>query len=180
MNVLLTGAQGNLGKRVLQAFADRGDRTLLLPLGFDLTESSGLAELKRIARSAQPLDALVHLAGGFEGGTRMEDTPPSVFAAMMKANLSTSLGAFQTVLPIMTAQKSGSIVAISAEAARVPTATVSAYAASKAALYSLVQSVNAENNETGIRALALTPRVLDTDERRDQAAREIVAFVHGE
>jgi len=179
MNVLITGAQGNLGKRVLMALAARSDDALVFPPGFDLAGPDGIAELRRLARGASPLGALVHLAGGYGGGTRLEDTPPAAFATMTRMNFTTSLAAFQAVLPVMAAQRSGRIVAISAEAARMPSALVSAYAASKAALYSLVESVNAENNERGIYAVALTPRVLDTDERRDQAAREILSFLHG-
>jgi short-subunit dehydrogenase len=180
MNVLITGAQGNLGKRVLQALAARGDSALIFPLGSDLAEPEGIAELMRLARGAKPLGALVHLAGGYEGGARMEETPPAAFANMMRMNFTTALAAFQAVLPVMAAQRSGRIVAVSAQAAREPSAMVSAYAASKAALYSLVQSINAENNDRGVHALALTPRVLDTDERRDQAAREILSFLHAE
>jgi 2,3-dihydro-2,3-dihydroxybenzoate dehydrogenase len=97
---------------------------------------------------------------------------------MMRINFYTALNAYKAVLPLMKQQRSGRIVAISAEAARVPTASVAAYAASKAALYSLVQSVDEENKDLGIRAKAFTPIVLDTDARRDQLAQEILAFVH--
>jgi short-subunit dehydrogenase len=178
MNVIVTGAHGALGKRVISAFASQGDGVLLLPAGVDLTDPKGISEFNRIVLNARPVDALVHLAGGYEGGSRIEDTLPTVFANMMKINFNTAVNAFKAVLPIMVQQRSGRIVAIAAEAARVPTATVAAYAASKAALYSLVQTVNAENNGLGIFATALTPRVLDTDLVRDQIAQEIVSFVH--
>ena len=179
MNVVITGAHGELGKRVLKAFTERGDTTLMLPAGVDLSDTAGIDALDQLARSVTPLDALVHLAGGYDGGKRIEDTDDAVFAKMMKTNFTTAVSAFRTVLPIMVRQRSGRIVAIAAEAARVPTSLAAAYAASKAALYSLVQSVNAENNALGIHAVALTPRVLDTVAVRDQAASEIVSFVHG-
>jgi len=178
MNVIITGAHGSLGKRVVKEFAERGDTTLALPSGVDLTGAEGLEELNRLVRGAKPLDALIHLAGGYDGGRRMEEIARGVFDRMMKLNFATAVNAFQAVLPVMVQQRSGRIVAIAAEAARVPTALVAAYAASKAALYSLVQSVNAENGELGISAEALTPLVLDGDALRDRVADEIFAFVH--
>jgi short-subunit dehydrogenase len=178
MNIMITGAHGGLGKRVIEAFRLRGDRVLALPAGTDLAAPEGILVFNQIALDTRPLDALVHLAGGYEGGRRIEDTLTSVFDSMMKTNFTTAVNAFRAVLPIMVRQGSGRIVAIAAEAARLSSATVAAYAASKAALYSLVQSVNAENNDLGIHATALTPRVLDTDFVRDQAAQEIVSFVH--
>jgi short-subunit dehydrogenase len=178
MNVIVTGAYGALGKRVAKAFTEQGDNVSLLPAGMDLSDTNGTGALTQIALAAKPLDALVHLAGGYDGGARIEDTSSTVFADMMRMNFYTAVNAFKAVLPIMVQQRSGRIVAIAAEAARIPVATVSAYAASKAALYSLAQSVNAENNELGIHALALTPRVMDTDAVRDQTAQAIVAFVH--
>jgi short-subunit dehydrogenase len=178
MNVIITGAHGALGQRVVKEFVERGDTTLVLAAGADLTGGEGVQELTRLVQTAKPLDALVHLAGGYDGGSRMEQTPQAVFDTMMKINFGAAVSAFQAVLPVMLQQGSGRIVAISAEAARVPTALVAAYAASKAALYSLVQSVNAENTGSGIRAEALTPLVLNTDTLRDRVAQEIFAFVH--
>jgi 2,3-dihydro-2,3-dihydroxybenzoate dehydrogenase len=178
MNVIVTGAGGALGSRVVKAFAESGDNVLVLPEGVDLSDPNAVEAVTRIASGAQPLGALVHLAGGYQGGGRIEDTSPEVFAGMMRINFYTALNAFRAVLPLMKQQRSGRIVAISAEAARVPTASVAAYAASKAALYSLVQSVDEENKDLGIRAKAFTPIVLDTDARRDQLAQEILTFVH--
>lgn len=66
----------------------------------------------------------------------------------------------------MRTQKSGRILAIGSTAAVEATPSSVAYAASKAALVSLIQSIAAETPATGITANVLLPGTLDTPANR--------------
>jgi NAD(P)-dependent dehydrogenase (short-subunit alcohol dehydrogenase family) len=66
----------------------------------------------------------------------------------------------------MREQGSGVIVAIGARPAVHPTAGLGAYAASKAALLSLVQTIALENKDRSIRANAILPGTMDTPANR--------------
>jgi NAD(P)-dependent dehydrogenase (short-subunit alcohol dehydrogenase family) len=85
---------------------------------------------------------------------------------MMNLNVRTSFHMFRAVLPLMRAQAAGRILAIGARAAGEPSPMSGLYAASKAALVSLIRSVAAENADHKITANVILPGTMDTPGNR--------------
>ncbi len=122
----------------------------------DLTDP---IQVKRLIDSIERIDALVHLAGGFAGGA-LHETDDETWNRMMDMNLRSAFHIFRSVIPRMREQKSGRIVAIGSRAAVDLGPGIAAYAASKAALHSLVRSISLENKDLGITANAILPSTI--------------------
>ena len=114
----------------------------------------------------QKIDALIHTAGGFAGGAPIHETDDATWESMWAANLWAGLNILRAVLPHMREQKRGRIVAIGSRAGVEPSANISAYAASKAALVSLVKTAALENRKLGITANVILPGTIDTPANR--------------
>jgi NAD(P)-dependent dehydrogenase (short-subunit alcohol dehydrogenase family) len=178
MSVLITGANGGLGGAVCKAFADSGAKVIgvarswrsamLFPtLSVDLTTADGCNEMVRQALERGPIDALVHLVGGFAGGAPVAETDDGTWDEMMNINLRAAFYAIRATLKPMIAARRGSIVAIGSRAAVEPSPNFTAYAVSKAALVALVKNVAAEVKDQGITANVVLPSVIDTPKNRE-------------
>lgn len=181
MSVLITGAGGALGGAVCAAFVESGAKVIGVDrsgqesksykaIATDLTSAEGCKELVREALLSGPIDALVHLVGGFSGGTSIAETSDQVWDLMLSVNLRTAVNVMRASLPSMIAAKRGRIVAVGSRAAVEASPMLSAYAVSKAALVALVKNVAAEVKDSGITANAVLPSVIDTAANRKAMA----------
>ncbi len=169
--VLITGASGGLGGAVTRAFLEAGADVVAVS-----RTGSGAADLTRPDEAARAveaayskfgrLDALLHLAGGFEGGKPVGETTDSVWQQMLALNLNAAFYTARAVLPLMLQAGYGRIVAIGSKTAVDPVATLSAYGASKAALVALVRTIALEVKGTGVTANVVLPAVIDTPPNR--------------
>jgi NAD(P)-dependent dehydrogenase (short-subunit alcohol dehydrogenase family) len=177
MNVIITGAGGGLGTAVSKAFAAAGanvigvEREWRQPVPFttlsaDLTSAESCANMVTQALQKGPIDALVHLVGGFGGGSPVSETCDDTWDLMMNINLRAAFNTMRAVLKPMTAAKKGRIVAIGSRAAVEPMANFAAYSVAKAALVALVKNIAAETKDLGISANAVLPSVIDTAANR--------------
>jgi len=180
--VLVTGANGGLGTFVSAAFLEAGatvvgtsrridGKDFLHPrfeaIPADLTGRNSAAHL--VAETLDKfgkLDALVHTTGGFAGGGLIQDTDDATWDSMLSLNLRAAINILSAVLPAMRKQEHGRIVAIGSRAGVEPSANISAYSASKAALVSLVKTAALENRKLGITANVILPGTIDTDANR--------------
>ncbi len=179
---IITGSRGNLGQTVTRAFVEAGYQVAGIVRGapsdnsgnrsaFELSAdlldaaSIGAAVEKAVARFGK-VDVLVHLAGGFEGGTTIVETDESVLNRMFDINLRTAFNVFRVVVPHMRRQGCGRVIAIGSRTAVEPGRLTGAYGASKAALVSLVQTLALENAERGITANVVLPSTIDTPANR--------------
>ncbi|MBY0503066.1 MAG: SDR family NAD(P)-dependent oxidoreductase [Bryobacteraceae bacterium] len=178
MRVLISGATGGLGTYVTRAFLDAGAEVI------GLSRSASKAEFpdkpfqliaanvvtpeaaRKLMEEVGEIDSFVHLAGGFAGGTTVESTPMETLDRMLDTNLRSAFLMMGAVLPGMRMRKTGSILAIGTRAVSEPVATLGAYAASKAALVSLIRTVAVENAALGITANVILPGTLDTPANR--------------
>ena len=112
------------------------------------------------------LDGLVHLMGAFAGGQSVADTDDATFDRMLDLNLRSAFHVIRAVLPQMRVQGAGRVLAIGSKAAVEPAAMAGAYAASKAALVSLVRTVARENSDRGVAANVVLPGTMDTPANR--------------
>jgi short-subunit dehydrogenase len=176
-HALVTGASGAIGGAIAEALAERGAR--VLAVGRDGARLDALARrlrgrapvtalvadlmdegaVERIAGSALGdfggVDVLVHAAGAYASGP-VETSPAEAFDRQMRVNARAPYLLTQRLLPSLLARR-GEIVFVNSTAVLAPRAGVSAYAASKAALRALADSLRAEVNARGVRVLSIFP-----------------------
>jgi NAD(P)-dependent dehydrogenase (short-subunit alcohol dehydrogenase family) len=186
-HVVITGASGALGRAVVQHFLDQGVRVALIDhrmehltgsfpgldnsrhllLEADVTSPAAVAEAaKRILAAFRHVDALVHIAGGFEMGEPVHALSREAWDRMMNLNAWSFVAVSQALVPSMIERKAGSVVAVSAKTASRGQAAMSAYIASKSALQRLVEASAAELAPHGINVNSVAPSVLDTPANR--------------
>ena len=180
--VLITGAKGGLGTLVTEAFLAEGatvvgsDRNVqdsdfpnphFSGVAGDLTSSEAARDLAdRVIRRFQRIDALVHVVGGFAGGQPIAETDDATWDQMLTLNLKAAIHILRAVIPHMRMAKRGRIIAIASRQAVEPSANLSAYNASKAALVSLIRTAALENKDLGITANAILPSTMNTAANR--------------
>ena len=180
--VLVTGANGGLGMAVTNALLDQGatvagvsrkiaqsdfpaERFVAIQSDITSVESAQKIVETLLSRFGR-LDALVHLVGGFAGGSAVAETGQAIFQQMFEINLNAVFYVLRATLPVLRKQGSGRIVAIGSRAAVDPGPGVAAYSASKAAMVSLMRSVALENRDIGINANVILPGTMDTPANR--------------
>jgi NAD(P)-dependent dehydrogenase (short-subunit alcohol dehydrogenase family) len=180
--VLITGAKGGLGVQVTEAFlaagatvvgADRNIKDSDFPnphfaaMAADLTGADVARNLAgNVIRRFQRIDALVHLVGGFAGGQSIAETDDTTWDKMLSLNLKSAINILRAVIPQMRQARRGRIIAIASRQAIEPTANLSAYNATKAALVSLVRTAALENKDLSITANAILPSTMNTAANR--------------
>lgn len=179
---LITGAKGGLGTYVTRSFlraganvagvsrsiqqADFPDARFAAVAGEISSRETAQALADRVAGRFGRIDILVHLVGGFAGGTPVAETDDATLERMLDLNLRSAFHILRAVIPLIRAAGSGRIIAIGSRAAVEPQPSIAAYSASKAALVSLVRSVAMENKDRGITANVILPGTMDTPANR--------------
>ncbi|VWX56048.1 Short-chain dehydrogenase [Burkholderiales bacterium 8X] len=186
-HVVVTGAAGALGRAVVTHLLNLGDRVALIDhriahlteafpgldhshhllLEGDVTSTESMrGQAERILAAFQQVDAVIHIAGGFEMGEEVQALSRTSWDRMMNLNAWSFVAVSQAFVPAMVARKSGSLVAVSAKVAGRGAAQMSAYIASKSALQRLVEAEAAELLPHGITVNSVAPSVLDTPANR--------------
>jgi NAD(P)-dependent dehydrogenase (short-subunit alcohol dehydrogenase family) len=186
---IVTGAAGNLGRVVARSFLDAGANVALVdrshgrlsPLFDGLVpseryflaegiDSSSLESMQTMTDSVVEhfgrLDILVHTIGGFEGGKPLYETSLDDYDRMMNSHPRTTFVACRAVAPYMVEQRKGKIVTLASRSALGGVAKQSAYAAAKAAVLRLTESLSAEVKSAGVNVNCVLPGVIDTEENR--------------
>ncbi|HWI39775.1 MAG TPA: SDR family oxidoreductase [Burkholderiales bacterium] len=161
--VVITGASGNLGKAVAQAFA----RDKLVPL--DVKSGVNLLDMESIRaalKSVERVDVLCNIAGGFRMGTPVHETSDKDWSFLMDLNARTVINMSRVVVPLMLKAGGGKIVNIGAFAAQKGAAQMGAYIASKSAVIRLTETMAAELREKNINVNCVLPTIIDTPENR--------------
>ena len=193
--IIITGAKGGLGTFVTNSFLESGARVVgvsrsiaradfprenFLASPAELSSGENVRKLTDgVAAKWGRIDGLVHLIGGFAGGQSVAETDDATLDRMLELNLRSAFHMIRAVLPQMRAQGMGRIIAIGSKAAVEPAAMSGAYAASKAALVSLVRTVARENSDRRIAANVVLPGTLDTTANRaSDPAADFLKWVH--
>ncbi len=131
-------------------------------VGSDLSAPDGAHKLAKEVRAivGDRLDILVANAGISKSAT-IEGTTVEDFDRLFAVNVRAPFFLVQQLLPIM--RKDSSIVLVSSLAAHAAVGTLSAYAATKGAIDTLVKHFAAVLGERGIRVNAVAPGVVATD-----------------
>jgi NAD(P)-dependent dehydrogenase (short-subunit alcohol dehydrogenase family) len=108
------------------------------------------------------IDVLVNNAGNFYAGF-FEEISPEDFRAQVETTLFGPMNVTRGVLPIMRAQRSGLVVAISSTAGIAGQEFCTAYAASKFGVEGWIESLTPEVAPFGIRTLLVEPGFFRTE-----------------
>jgi NAD(P)-dependent dehydrogenase (short-subunit alcohol dehydrogenase family) len=184
-SALVTGASRGIGRASALALARRNARVLVHygsgkteakavvaeirslggraeAVGSDLAEPDGAHHLARQVRElvGGRLDILIANAGVSKSAT-IEETTVEDFDRLFAINVRSPFFLVQQMLPIL--GDGSSIVFISSRTANVVVGTLSAYAATKGAIDTLVKHFAAALGSRGIRVNAVAPGIVDTD-----------------
>ncbi|MGE0830903.1 MAG: SDR family NAD(P)-dependent oxidoreductase [Hyphomonadaceae bacterium] len=178
--IIVTGAFGALGRALCEAAKARGVRVAALdfapaPEGFGAEFAQGGVDLTRAdlaksaidsaAHSLGKVDGLANIAGGFSW-EKIEGGDPDTWDKMFLINLKTAANASAAAIPHLKATK-GRILNVGANAAAIPAgAGMGPYAASKAAVHKLTESLADELKAADVAVNAIMPSVLDTPANR--------------
>lgn len=179
--VLVTGAAGALGRSVVESFVAVGRRVVavgrsedglgelaagresVVPHAADLTDAAAVAGLFD-AVGAVP-SAVVHLVGGFRYAPLAEMSDDD-WRFLWSVNVESSFLVFREAARRFATAGGGVLVAVSSPAALAGEAGVGGYAAAKAAVLRLVESLAREMSVFGGRANAVLPGTMDTPANR--------------
>jgi NAD(P)-dependent dehydrogenase (short-subunit alcohol dehydrogenase family) len=183
--IVITGAYGVLGAETARAAVRCGARVALIDRATDappaLLEACGPGavqlrgvDLSNAADATQAinaahqglrgLDALINIAGSFRWQT-IADGDSETWDLLYAINLKTAVNASRAALAHMR-KSGGRIINVGANAAAKSGAGMGPYAASKAGVHRLTQSLAEEVKDLGITVNAVLPSILDTPGNR--------------
>lgn len=185
---LITGGTGGLGKPVVSEFLAEGAKVIctyvvnkdlrdceplvrkhkanFLPVKADVTEEKQVARvIKKTLDGFGKIDVLVNIVGAFTYA-KIVDTSEEEWDRMMSINLKSVFLCSKAVLPHMIRQNYGKIINISSRPALKGSAGVGAYAASKAGVLNLTETIADEVRGYDINVNAVLPSTIDTPGNR--------------
>jgi NAD(P)-dependent dehydrogenase (short-subunit alcohol dehydrogenase family) len=136
------------------------------PFSCDLTNADETAAVAKELDALAPsgISAIVHMAGGYVDGAAVGDTEPANWHKLFSINLTTAFVATRAFLPLV--RRARGAMVYFASAAALPGASVSkmsAYAAAKGGVITLMRAVAGEERANGVRANALAPQAIRTE-----------------
>jgi short-subunit dehydrogenase len=181
---VVTGASSGIGYSLAAQFAKNGfdvviaaedaeladaTRSLeqlgasIVPVRVDLATAEGVRALHAaVAATGRPVDSLAINAGVGVGGAFVE-TDLDAELNLIALNVTSAVHLAKLLLPDMVAAGHGRVLFTSSIAASAPGPFHATYAASKAFLHSLSESIRNELKDTGVTVTALMPGPTDTE-----------------
>lgn len=187
--VIITGGNRGLGEAVATRFVEEGahvvltarDEAALRTVGERLVSSrpnpaqevlwetgdvASAADIERVVRRATDalgrVDVLVANAGVYGPMGALDEVDWQEWARAVQINLFGMVLSCRAVLPVMRRQGYGKIIALSGGGATGPLPRISAYAASKAAVVRLAETLAEEVKGVGIDVNTVAPGALNT------------------
>lgn len=182
---LITGASSGIGEALAHCFARDGYHVVLVARSEDklnaladqLASTHGISATVQATDLAQPgaparlrtqllrrktrIDVLVNCAGVLEQGA-FATTAAARHQAMIDLNISALTAMLSAFVPDLVAQGSGRVLNVASIAAFQPIPTLATYAATKAFVLSLSESLAEELRDTGVTVTALCPGITAT------------------
>jgi len=184
--VMVTGAAGNLGRAVANAFYQLGANLVLFDRSRDsLQHTFGDEDKRRLFAAADLLDTaqvedtvktaiahfgrinvLCNVAGGFRMGPAVHETSDQDWNFLFDLNTRSLLHTVRAVTPSMLAAGGGKILNIAANSALKGVARMGAYCASKDVVIRITEAMAAELRDSNINVNCILPSIIDTPENR--------------
>ncbi|MFW5714079.1 MAG: SDR family NAD(P)-dependent oxidoreductase, partial [Brevefilum sp.] len=178
--ILVTGAAGNSGSAVVEAFLAAGGTVLALDHrmgrlpgrfdsietqgivhyfeGVDLTERQAVLDLgKRVREQIGLVDVIVNTVGGFTSGDPVYELNPETFQKMIDLNVKTMLNTSAAFVPHLLESGGGKIITLGSRSSLSGGAKTGAYAAAKGALLRLTESMAAELKGENVQVNCVLP-----------------------
>lgn len=184
-NIIITGADGNLGTVVTNHFLQQGFRVIATVLHEQAKKSFSthknlrveLVDLRNEAAVASfvsssiqesgKIDAAFMLAGGFAMGN-IASTNTEAFHQQLSLNFETAYHVARPLLSHLLENNFGRLVFVGSRPALVASAgkEMIAYGLSKSLLFKLAEYINAESKGKNVTATVLVPSTIDTETNR--------------
>lgn len=182
-HVVVTGASGGLGVSVVRTLLEAGATCHLpmiepeVPAHFPFGDHPHVVSVPSVRLDDEAsvhgfFDALpelyasIHLVGGFTWA-KLEDTSLEALQKLLTLNTATCFLACREAVRIMRRMgHGGRIVNVAAKPVLTPTVGMTAYAASKAGVAAITQTIAAEVSSEGIFVNAVVPSIIDTEVNR--------------
>ena len=172
--VIITGANGTLGKAVVAKAQSYGACVIGFDISFEKSDKSNRQvnllsseDVQKEVNSCGDIDALLNIAGGFTMGALVHQTNLKEWDDMQAMNVTTLRNMLAAVVPIMLSKKAGSIVNVGALSAERGQESMSAYIASKSNVMRITESLSEEVQREGINVNAVLPSIIDTPANRE-------------
>lgn len=176
--IVITGASSGIGAAIAKVFSREGFSLALLArnkaamldlnlpqtlcLQVDVTDASALKQAIAQAESVLgSVDCLINNAGFAKDGDFTE-MAHNAHDSMVQINLMGVINGIEAVLPGMQQRKSGTIINMSSLADRKSRPQLATYAATKAAVKSLTESLRMANAQYGVRVCNVAPAKIKT------------------
>jgi NAD(P)-dependent dehydrogenase (short-subunit alcohol dehydrogenase family) len=179
---LITGSTKGLGRAIVEHVLAQGDK--VLATGRDLGALEALAQaypetlkifrldVTNAAQAAAAVEAAIAAFGrldvlvnnaGYAQIAPFEQTDPAAFRDQIETNLFGVVNLTRAALPVMRAQREGTIVNISSVGGRVGAPGLGAYQAAKWAVSGFTEAVAQELAPFGVRMIAVEPGGMRTE-----------------
>lgn len=184
--IVIAGGTGALGGSVARAFLATGARVIatyvkqaefdalakqagegLIGASLDVTNEAAAAKFVAETESKYgAIDTLVIAVGGYAGGKQLWETDLATYELMLNLNLRAAFVMTRAVLPGMIRQNRGAIVNVASKAGYGHAAGAAMYAASKAGVMALFDSLAEEVKPYNINVNSIVPSIMDTPANR--------------
>ena len=181
--VVITGASRGIGAAAVQVFAQAGAKVAMLArsgdavrvtaarlganamaLPCDVADTGAVAgAIDAVMKHWGRVDVLINNAGAIAPIARIADANAEDWGRAVDINLKGVFYGMRSVIPIMRAQRGGTILTVSSGAAHTPLEGWSAYCASKAGAAMLTRAAHLEEAAYGLRIMGLSPGTVATD-----------------
>jgi NAD(P)-dependent dehydrogenase (short-subunit alcohol dehydrogenase family) len=173
--VAISGAAGGLGPTAARAFFEAGARLAVCGRRkeslMELLDSIGVPEDRRLATAADlsdpeaargwaravrerfgGVDVVLHLVGGYKGGTSISEIPPADWDFLRAAVVETTLNVVRAFAADLKAGGRGRFISVTSPKVQSPTAKAAVYAMAKAASDAVVMALADELRGSGATA----------------------------